>query len=361
MQKYIDAVIGETGRPISGASATVYLTGTQTLATIYSNNGVTTQANPVTTDASGMFSFYAADGRYDIVVSYNTTTKTVTDVLLEDPIDAGVINATTLTATTGTITNLSSTNASISTAIIPTLTSTNARASKLSIGDIMSAGNLARISGNAEPAAFSNALTIDNTIQADVTNSYRGILSRPTVAASVSFPLMAHFYANPAAFGAGASVQYQFGFFVESTMTAASNNYAFYGNLAAAAGRWNIHMAGTAINYVAGRFLFGTITDDTVNQIQSAGHIATVVAGQGFKVKEGSNAKMGTATLIAGSVVVANTSVTATSRIFLTSNVDGGTPGWLRVSARTAGTSFTITSSSVIDTSTVAYLIMEPA
>ena len=84
-------------------------------------------------------------------------------------------------------------------------------------------------------------------------------------------------------------------------------------------------------------------------------------AGKGFRVKEGSNAKQGTATLSSGSVTVSNTSVTANSRIFLTSQSDGGTPGWLRVSARTASTSFTITSSSGSDTSTVAYQIFEPA
>lgn len=88
---------------------------------------------------------------------------------------------------------------------------------------------------------------------------------------------------------------------------------------------------------------------------------AIAAAGKGLKVKEGSNARMGTATLVAGSSVVSNTSVTANSRIFLTSQVDGGTPGFLRVSTRTAATSFTITSSSGTDTSTVAYLIVEPA
>ena len=92
-----------------------------------------------------------------------------------------------------------------------------------------------------------------------------------------------------------------------------------------------------------------------------AGNIAATVAGNGFRVTEGSNAKQGTAVLVSGSKVVSNTSVTANSRIFLTSNTDGGTPGWLRVSARTAGTSFTITSSSGTDSSTVAYEIFEPA
>ena len=91
------------------------------------------------------------------------------------------------------------------------------------------------------------------------------------------------------------------------------------------------------------------------------GNLIASVAGKGLRVKEGSNAKMGVATLVAGSSVVSNTSVTATSRIFLTSQADGGTPGFLRVSARTASTSFTITSSNGADTSTVAWMLVEPA
>jgi hypothetical protein len=84
-------------------------------------------------------------------------------------------------------------------------------------------------------------------------------------------------------------------------------------------------------------------------------------AGGGLAIKQGSNARSGRSVLAGGTVVVANTSVTATTDIQLTSQVDGGTPGWLRVSARTVGTSFTILSSSGTDTSTVAWLMVEPA
>jgi hypothetical protein len=112
----------------------------------------------------------------------------------------------------------------------------------------------------------------------------------------------------------------------------------------------------------------GTTARDTQWGRQAAAQIGTSnsdiivgLAGKGLRVKEGTNAKQGTSVLVAGSVVVSNTSVTATSRIFLTSNADGGTPGFLRVSARTAGTSFTITSGSGTDTSTVAWQIFEPA
>jgi hypothetical protein len=96
-------------------------------------------------------------------------------------------------------------------------------------------------------------------------------------------------------------------------------------------------------------------------EIGPTGQVALQIAGRGLSIKEGANAKQGTATLVAGAVTVANTSVTANSRIFLTSQVDGGTPGFLRVSARIAATSFTITSSSATDTSTVAYFITEPS
>lgn len=91
------------------------------------------------------------------------------------------------------------------------------------------------------------------------------------------------------------------------------------------------------------------------------GNVIASVLGKGFRVKEGSGAKQGTAVLAAGTVTVTNGSVTANSRIFLTAQNTGGTPGALRVSARTAGVNFTITSTSATDTSTVAYEIFEPA
>lgn len=84
-------------------------------------------------------------------------------------------------------------------------------------------------------------------------------------------------------------------------------------------------------------------------------------AGGGISVKEGAGAAMGVATLVAGTVTVANTKVTANSRIFLTPQNTGGTPGAVRVASRVAGTSFTVTSTSGTDTSQVAWFIVEPS
>ncbi|MFJ9101286.1 glycosyl hydrolase family 28-related protein [Streptomyces sp. NPDC102405] len=85
-------------------------------------------------------------------------------------------------------------------------------------------------------------------------------------------------------------------------------------------------------------------------------------AGGGVAIKEGTNARMGTVVLNGTTAVtVANTSVTATSRIVLTINTPGGTPGTPYVSARTAGTQFQVKSTNAADTSTAVYVIFEPA
>lgn len=82
----------------------------------------------------------------------------------------------------------------------------------------------------------------------------------------------------------------------------------------------------------------------------------------GLTVKEGANAKQGVATMVAGTVTVSNTSVTANSRIQLTVQSLGTVtaPKAIAVTARTAGTSFTITSADNTDTSVVAFEIFEP-
>lgn len=91
------------------------------------------------------------------------------------------------------------------------------------------------------------------------------------------------------------------------------------------------------------------------------GSLSLAVVGAGLLIKEGTNARMGIATLAAGTVTVNTTAVTANSRIQLTAQTTGAAPGALRVSARVAGTSFTISSTSGTDTSTVAWQIVEPA
>lgn len=69
--------------------------------------------------------------------------------------------------------------------------------------------------------------------------------------------------------------------------------------------------------------------------------------------------KMGTATLVGGTVQVAYDSITADMKVILSNNGVGGTIGILSV-AVSAGMGFTITSANVLDTSTIAYIIIKP-
>lgn len=112
----------------------------------------------------------------------------------------------------------------------------------------------------------------------------------------------------------------------------------------------------TTANNLKANIAAPTLTGD-VNL--STGNLLISTIGKGPQVKTGTNAKIGTAVLVAGAATVANTSVTANSRIFVTSQADGGTVGAIRVSAKVVGTSFTITSLSALDTSTVAWFIVE--
>jgi hypothetical protein len=112
----------------------------------------------------------------------------------------------------------------------------------------------------------------------------------------------------------------------------------------------------------------GTGNRDTSWQRIAAAQIGTNdsdlivnLAGKGLRIKEGTNARQGTATLSAGTVTVANTSVTANTRIYLGQVTPGGTVGAPFVSAVTAGTGFTIKSTSSTDTSVVSYLLVEAA
>lgn len=127
--------------------------------------------------------------------------------------------------------------------------------------------------------------------------------------------------------------------------------------------RWTMGTTGNFLATTDGVGNIGTTGANRPNDIFIAGNMTIEVAGKGLKIKEGSNATSGVATLSGGAVVVSTTAVTASSRIQLTPQTLGTIlrPAAVGVTARTAATSFTITSGDVTDTSTVAWVIVEPA
>jgi hypothetical protein len=69
MQKYFDFIQNQTGASVGNASVLVKQYPSGTTATIYSDDGLTQQPNPVVTNSKGYFEFYAADGLYTLDVS----------------------------------------------------------------------------------------------------------------------------------------------------------------------------------------------------------------------------------------------------------------------------------------------------
>lgn len=88
MQKYQNSYAGPTGIVIAGATVSV-MKPDGSAATIYSDNGVTPITSLVTA-RDGEFAFYAANGRYRIILSkFGLRDEVVEDVLLFDPADNG--------------------------------------------------------------------------------------------------------------------------------------------------------------------------------------------------------------------------------------------------------------------------------
>lgn len=109
MQKYQNNVLlSPGGIAVPNASVLVLDYPGGTTATIYSDNGVTVAANPLTTDANGAFGFYAADGHYSLQITGNVggvaiTPVTVPDILLTDVLPADL--STSLPSSSGKLWN----------------------------------------------------------------------------------------------------------------------------------------------------------------------------------------------------------------------------------------------------------------
>lgn len=128
-------------------------------------------------------------------------------------------------------------------------------------------------------------------------------------------------------------------------------------------------VSGTVVN-AYGISIFAPTGASTLNQAAlftgdvgvTTGNIIINTAGKGIQIKSGSNARIGTGTLSGGTLAVANTSVTANTRVFLTDTTSGALTnvGSLTV-VTSAGVGFTVSSTNVLDTSTFNWILIESA
>lgn len=136
-------------------------------------------------------------------------------------------------------------------------------------------------------------------------------------------------------------------------------------------GTWNTSGSPTAIklnitNTASGAAsLLLDLQASTVSQfsVSKAGLLSTkaitMATASVFSVLSGTNTRAGNAVLVAGTVTVSNTTVTANTLVMLTRKTSGGTLGTAITYTVSAGASFTINSDSALDTSTFSYFLIE--
>jgi hypothetical protein len=134
----------------------------------------------------------------------------------------------------------------------------------LGIGTTSLTGYALAVGKNITGAASSSAIYQNGTVQSDVTTSAYGIRNQlNTAAAAFTLGGYFHYAAQQITIGSTSAITSQYGFLADSSMTGATNNYGFYGNIPSGTNRWNLYMNGTANNYLAGSLAIGTTSITT--------------------------------------------------------------------------------------------------
>lgn len=123
---------------------------------------------------------------------------------------------------------------------------------------------------------------------------------------------------------------------------------------------WNetIDAITLSMDATTGKWSIGTFGTTTPTGATTRLDFATV--GETFGIKTGTNAAMGTATLSGGTITINTTAITANTMIVLSpGRTSTANMGVHYESARTAGTSFTITSTNASDDSTFDWHFVE--
>jgi hypothetical protein len=140
-------------------------------------------------------------------------------------------------------------------------TANNYMAGALGIGTNTLTGYSLRVNKNPTGATVAYGISMEGTIQSDVTSAFAGYRTLiATLNSAFTLSGLIHFDAYQGTIGAGSSITTQYGFVAESNMIGATNNYGFYGAIPSGTNRWNIYMGGTAANYMAGQVAIGTTT-----------------------------------------------------------------------------------------------------
>jgi hypothetical protein len=138
-------------------------------------------------------------------------------------------------------------------------------AGALGIGTTSLAGYNLRVNKTITGSTSGIGIQSAGAIQSDVSDASYFSSGASTQAATFTLTDVAHFIANQGTIGAGSTITKQYGFRVAGSLIGATNNYAFFSDIASGTNRWNLYMNGTAANYMAGALGIGTTTLTNTN------------------------------------------------------------------------------------------------
>jgi len=166
-----------------------------------------------------------------------------------------------------------STNTLSTTSLYSSGTGSNYFGGPIGIGTTTLNNSSIRISRAITGATLVSAFANNSMINSDVTNQAWIYSSGPsTQSAAFTLGTLVHYNAYNFTPNGASSVTTQYGFWASSLLTAASNNYGFVGDIAASgSNRYNIYMAGTAPNYMAGNTSIGVTSASARLHVQGSG------------------------------------------------------------------------------------------
>jgi hypothetical protein len=232
----------------------------------------------------------------------------------------------------------------------------------LGIGTTTLNGYVVNIAKNITGTTTAYGVRSQGTVQSDVTtlvSNYGSLMN--TAAASFTLTDFVHHRSMQGTIGSGSVVTNQYGYFADSSMIGATNNYGFYGYIPSGTNRWNLYMNGTAKNYLNGSLLIGSTADagykldvtgttrflgTTASDSASLGSELAGVAASGTNwTLAGTNLNVGGYTHTTGSTTALTTSLAAVIGTYyqITYTITGRTAGSITIDY--GGTSTSVSSS----------------
>lgn len=261
-------------------------------------------------------------------ITFNASTGVFTSASLvatTADINGGTVDNTTIgatTATTGKFTTIESTG-------------------NVGFGSAPSASFNLSVTGSLTGAASASGMRNIPVVQSGVTGTAQYfVTSGGTAAAAFTCSSLHHYVAIQGTIGAGSTVTTQRGFLADSTLTGATTNYGFVGNIAASGtSRYNFYAGGTAPNHFTGNTTFGAkfgygVTSGvggTVTQATSKSTGVTLNTATGEITMNG--AALAAATIV--SFTMTNSTIEAADVLIL-NHVTTGTRGAYTLNAQCA-------------------------